>query len=178
MKNLFAHLPSKLPRELVEILALGESVRIERIVSLGHASPTGFWYDQDEAEWVLLLQGGARIEFDDGELELHPGDCLSIPAHQRHRVTWTTPDQPTVWLAVHYRPDDDGGRRNAVSSHTARDEASYICDACGEEIVVPLDLSQGSSQEYVEDCPVCCRPNLIHVEIDDDGHAQIWAEPS
>ena len=57
-----------------------------------------------------------------------------------------------------------------------QDEASYICDSCGEEIVIPLDLSAGESQEYVEDCPVCCRPNLIHVEIDPDGQAQVWAE--
>lgn len=56
------------------------------------------------------------------------------------------------------------------------DEASYICDACGEEIVVPLDLSAGESQEYVEDCPVCCHPNVIHVEIDARGKAQVWAE--
>lgn len=58
-----------------------------------------------------------------------------------------------------------------------RDEGSYVCDACGEEIVIPLDLSAGESQEYVEDCPVCCRPNLIHVEFDDDGSARVWAEP-
>jgi hypothetical protein len=57
------------------------------------------------------------------------------------------------------------------------DEASYICNACGEAIVVPFDLSQGTSQEYVEDCPICCRANVIHVEIDDDGDARIWAEP-
>ena len=56
------------------------------------------------------------------------------------------------------------------------DEASYICAACGEEIVVPVDLSQGTSQEYVEDCPVCCRANVIHVEFDDDGTATAWAE--
>lgn len=56
------------------------------------------------------------------------------------------------------------------------DEATYICSACGEEIVVPLDISQGSKQEYVEDCPVCCRANLIHVEFDEDGDAQVWAE--
>ena len=55
-------------------------------------------------------------------------------------------------------------------------EAAYICDACGEEIVVPLDPSQGSTQEYVEDCPVCCRPNVIHVEIDENGEARVWAE--
>ena len=56
-------------------------------------------------------------------------------------------------------------------------EASYICDACGEEIVIPLDPSAGASQEYVEDCPVCCRANVVHVEFDTDGEAQVWAEP-
>ena len=55
-------------------------------------------------------------------------------------------------------------------------EATYICDACGEEIVVPLDISGGENQEYVEDCPVCCRPNLIHVEIDGRGEVRVWAE--
>lgn len=55
-------------------------------------------------------------------------------------------------------------------------DASYICDACGEEIVVPVDLSAGNAQQYVEDCPVCCNPSLIHVEIDDEGQARVWAE--
>ncbi len=64
-------------------------------------------------------------------------------------------------------------RRNA----TSQEDASYICDACGEVIVIPLDLSEGTSQTYVEDCPVCCRANTIHVQIDDEGVAQIWAEP-
>ena len=57
-----------------------------------------------------------------------------------------------------------------------QDEASYTCDACGEEIVIPLDLSAGSTQEYVEDCPVCCRANVIHVELDEDGFVTAWAE--
>jgi DNA replicative helicase MCM subunit Mcm2 (Cdc46/Mcm family) len=57
-----------------------------------------------------------------------------------------------------------------------QDEATYVCEACGEEIVVPIDLSAGESQEYVEDCPVCCRPNLVHVEIDEDGRARVWGE--
>ncbi len=56
------------------------------------------------------------------------------------------------------------------------DEASYFCDACGEEIVVPIDVSAGESQQYVEDCPVCCRPNVIHVEVDPRGEARVWAE--
>ena len=56
------------------------------------------------------------------------------------------------------------------------DDATYICDACGEEIVVPIDLTQGTSQDYVEDCPVCCRANVIHVEVDEDGDVRVWAE--
>ena len=57
-----------------------------------------------------------------------------------------------------------------------QDEASYFCDSCGEEIVVPIDLAAGSEQTYVEDCPVCCRPMVIHIEIDDDGEATLWGE--
>ena len=60
--------------------------------------------------------------------------------------------------------------------HEMNDEATYVCGACGEEIVVPIDVSQGEQQEYVEDCPVCCRANVIHVEIDDDGEATVWSE--
>ena len=56
-----------------------------------------------------------------------------------------------------------------------QDEATYICDACGEEIVITLDLSAGDSQDYIEDCPVCCRPNLIHVDVDEDGQVRVWA---
>jgi hypothetical protein len=63
------------------------------------------------------------------------------------------------------------------SKSTSQEEASYICDACGEEIIIPLDLTEGSSQTYVEDCPVCCRANTIHVHIDHEGDAQVWAEP-
>ncbi|MFN8705133.1 MAG: CPXCG motif-containing cysteine-rich protein, partial [Planctomyces sp.] len=66
---------------------------------------------------------------------------------------------------------------SSSSKSTSQEEASYICDACGEEIVIPLDLTEGSSQTYVEDCPVCCRANTIHVQINNDGDAQVWAEP-
>jgi cupin 2 domain-containing protein len=100
--NLLADLPSHLPNELVQVLAAAHGVRIERIVSHGHASPPGFWYDQDEAEWVVVLKGAARLRFEDGTVEMRPGDHITIPAHRRHRVEWTTPDEPTVWLAVFY----------------------------------------------------------------------------
>jgi len=101
--NLFDGIPPDLPEELTQTL-LGESqFRIERIVSLGHASPEGFWYDQDGHEWVLLLQGAARLTIEgDGPVDLRPGSYVNIPAHRRHRVDWTEPGRPTVWLAIHY----------------------------------------------------------------------------
>ena len=104
MNNLLSHIPVALPDELLETLVDAESVRIERIVSHGHTSPEGFWYDQEQHEWVLLVKGAARLRFegDGSPIEMKPGDFVNIPAHKRHRVEWTTPDEPTVWLAVHY----------------------------------------------------------------------------
>lgn len=104
MPNILAAIPAQLPEELVEILLDSASVRIERIVSHGHTSPEGFWYDQDEGEWVVVLRGKAILRFEGGEgpLELGPGNYVNIPAHRRHRVDWTTTDEPTIWLAVHY----------------------------------------------------------------------------
>jgi cupin 2 domain-containing protein len=103
--NFFADLPTTLPEELVEVLAENLHVRIERIVSRGHASPEGFWYDQNEAEWVVVLKGEAKLLFEDDHepITMRPGDHVLIPAHRKHRVEWTTPDEPTVWLAVFYR---------------------------------------------------------------------------
>jgi len=102
--NIFTHIPSRLPEELVEIIQTGDRVRIERIVSRGHASPKGFWYDQDDHEWVLVLTGAATllIEGQPDPVRLRPGDYLNIPAHTRHRIENTDPKQETVWLAIHY----------------------------------------------------------------------------
>ncbi len=103
--NLFAGLPAKLAGEEIVALLSTPEIRIERIVSTGQASPPGHWYDQERAEWVILLRGAAAILFE-GEAEareLKPGDYLHIPAHARHRVAWTSREQPTIWLAVHYR---------------------------------------------------------------------------
>jgi cupin 2 domain-containing protein len=91
-----------LPDELITALLEMANVRIERIVSQGHASPADFWYDQGQSEWVVLLKGAARLRFEDAAVDMRPGDFLNIPAHKRHRVDWTTPDEPTIWLAVHY----------------------------------------------------------------------------
>lgn len=104
MNSLFADLPTALPEELVEILAESHHVRIERLVSTGHASPEGFWYDQDETEWVVVLKGEARLLFEGDEqaITMRPGDHLLIPSHRRHRVEWTTAEETTVWLAEFY----------------------------------------------------------------------------
>lgn len=102
MTNLFSDLPEQLPKELFQVLLSSGSVRIERIVSHGHTSPEGFWYDQDQHEWVIVLKGAATLRFEDRSLEMRPGDFVNIPAHQRHRVEWTTPGEPTIWLAIHY----------------------------------------------------------------------------
>ena len=102
--GLFDGVPDELPTELVATLLATSGVRVERIVSRGHASPPGFWYDQDEGEWVAVLSGAARLRFDDGEeVALGPGDHVDIPAHRRHRVEWTSGVEPTIWLAVFYR---------------------------------------------------------------------------
>ncbi len=102
--NLLSPLPVAKAAERFDALLTRPGLRIERIVSQGQASPPGFWYDQAEGEWVLLLAGAARLRFAD-ETEariLKPGDWLEIPPHRRHRVDWTDPAVPTVWLAIFY----------------------------------------------------------------------------
>jgi cupin 2 domain-containing protein len=104
-ENLFEGIPARLSEELFTAIHRASGVRIERIVSQGQSSPEGFWCDQDEHEWVVVIEGRAAVQFE-GEaeaIELQRGSYLNIPAHARHRVVWTDPDQKTVWLAIHYR---------------------------------------------------------------------------
>ena len=105
--NLFADIPSHLPAELFTTLLDASHVRIERIVSHGEVSPDGCWYDQPQHEWVVVLQGAARLQFEDRVIELRPGDFVHIPAHRKHRVAWTTTAEQTVWLAVHHGSDSE-----------------------------------------------------------------------
>jgi len=103
--NLFADLPPALSAEQLDVLLATPNLKIERIISHGQTSPEGFWYDQDDNEWVMVVAGAASILIE-GEAEprsLKAGDHLNIPAHTRHRVAWTDPSQPTIWLAVHYK---------------------------------------------------------------------------
>lgn len=103
--NLFAGLPrSTTGSEQFSELLARPGLRIERIVSTGHGSPPDFWYDQAEGEWVVVLEGEARLRFEDEAEARHlkAGDFVDIAPHRRHRVDWTAPDQPTVWLVVFY----------------------------------------------------------------------------
>ena len=100
--NVFVDPPQHLPDEFFTTLLDDAKLRIERIVSHGDASPEGFWYDQDQHEWVVALKGAARLRFEDEMVEMKLGDFVTIPAHKKHRVEWTTLDESTVWLAVHY----------------------------------------------------------------------------
>jgi cupin 2 domain-containing protein len=103
--SLFDDVPESFDEELFVTLAEGAGARVERIVSPpGHSTEPGFWYDQDRPEWVMVVRGGAAIEIA-GEpqlVKLGPGDHLVLPARMRHRVAWTSAEEPTVWLAVHY----------------------------------------------------------------------------
>jgi cupin 2 domain-containing protein len=103
-QNLFTAIPLALPDEFCEVLCRSDRVRVERIISQGHRSAEGFWYDQPTDEFVLLVSGRATLEFADAPepVTLQAGDWLVIKAHIRHRVSWTEPGQQTVWLAVHY----------------------------------------------------------------------------
>lgn len=106
--NLFADLPLEPEAaERLETLLTRPGLRIERIVSTGQASPAGFWYQQVDAEWVLLLSGEALLRFEDERAarRLRAGDWLYIEPQRRHRVDWTDPAAPTVWLAVHHDAD-------------------------------------------------------------------------
>jgi len=91
--------------EQFENLLLREHVKIERIVSNGHITPAGEWFDQCWDEWVLLLQGAATLAYENGgKLNMQTGDFVLIPAHTKHRVEWTQPESNTVWLAIHTKP--------------------------------------------------------------------------
>jgi cupin 2 domain-containing protein len=101
--NIYSDIPDRVPEEIFETLAESEKMRVKRIISDSHASPEGFWYDQDENEWVMVLKGSAGLKFEGEEmLVLNLGDWVDIPAHVRHRVEWTDPKEKTVWLAVFY----------------------------------------------------------------------------
>lgn len=109
LSRLLADLPPRGPDEHVAALYERPGLRLERIVSWGQITPEGEWYDQEQEEWVMVVSGAARLRIENQAVhDMRPGDSVLLPAHCRHRVEWTDPDQPTVWLALHYWPDGSG----------------------------------------------------------------------
>lgn len=104
--NLFSSLPVSPDAEVFEPLLSAPAFLLERIVSTGQATPPGEWLEQERDEWVMLASGSARLSFEgeESEVTLQPGDYVVIPAGCRHRVAWTDPARPTVWLALHVDP--------------------------------------------------------------------------
>jgi len=101
--NIFANIPLEIKEELFENIISNDKVKIERIISRGHTTTEFEWYDQESDEWVIVLKGEAILEFEDSdEKRLKEGDYLNIPAHTKHRVSWTKENEDTVWLAIHY----------------------------------------------------------------------------
>ncbi|WP_321777455.1 cupin domain-containing protein [Sulfurimonas sp.] len=101
--NIFASIPTEIKEETFEEILSKDGVKIERIISDGHVTPDGKWYEQEDDEWVMLIQGEAILEFENSkEVKLFAGDYINIPALTKHRVSWTKPNFKTIWLAVHY----------------------------------------------------------------------------
>ena len=103
-QNIFSKIPFDLPEEAFEEIIRNNSFKLERIISKGHATPKGEWYDQNKNEWVILLKGsaGLLIEGEKQVMTLKPGDYICLPAHVRHRVEWTDSAEETIWLALHF----------------------------------------------------------------------------
>ena len=104
IKNIFSGIQKQAPDEILETVLLTHQFKIERIISRGHATAEGEWYDQDKNEWVLVIKGNAGLLFegDNEAVIMKTGDYINIPAHQKHRVEWTDPKEETIWLAIHY----------------------------------------------------------------------------
>ena len=104
IRNIFSGIQKQLPDEILETIIQTHQFKIERIISRGHATAEGEWYDQDKNEWVLVLKGNAGLLFegDNETVIMKTGDYINIPAHQKHRVEWTDPEEETIWLAIHY----------------------------------------------------------------------------
>ena len=104
IKNIFSNIPASLPHELLEDIISTENFRIERIISRGHTTPKGKWYDQDKNEFVLVLKGNSELRFEKNNelIKMKGGDYINIPAHVRHRVEKTDSGEETIWLTVFY----------------------------------------------------------------------------
>ncbi len=100
--NIFENIPTDLSEEVFEKILSTSDFTLERIISHGHTSPKEGWYIQKKSEWVIVLEGEAILSFQDKDIRLKKGEYINIPAGTKHKVSWTKPDSPTIWLALHY----------------------------------------------------------------------------
>ena len=100
--NIFEQIIVDKKEEIFFFFFKNETIKIEKIVSNGQTSPENFWYEQEKSEFILLLEGFAILEFENREVELKKGDCLNIEAMEKHRVKFTSLNEPTIWFAVFY----------------------------------------------------------------------------
>lgn len=109
VNNILNNIPKIVPDEIFETLFSKDTVNVERIISQGQCSAENDWYDQVQDEWVILLEGHAKLQFQNDltVVDLKSGDYLLIPAHTKHRVHWTDPDIKTIWLAIHIYPSEN-----------------------------------------------------------------------
>ena len=105
VSNIYSDIPDNLTHEVFEEILRNDSLKLECIISKGHETPKDQWYDQDKDEWVILLKGSAGLVIEgEGEIVvLKPGDYVHLPAHLKHRVEWTDPEQETIWVALTYQ---------------------------------------------------------------------------
>lgn len=100
LKNIFAGVAEVGEEESFNTLVKSPNCRVERIVASGHDSPKGMWYDQENDEFILLLQGEATMEFEDGMVEMKAGDYLHIPKNCKHRLDKSSVSPACVFLCV------------------------------------------------------------------------------
>jgi hypothetical protein len=167
--------------------ALAMNLRAEEVPMVLLCPAWKRWGDVTSVQRSTVIMHSRKddvIPFEDSLQLVHnsrmPLDSI-IETGTDHRLADEASLAAMLWACqiLHSRtplPWSDQGDDVRGEGPSSSDEGSYICDACGEEIVVPLDLSEGNHQRYVEDCPVCCRANVIHVDVDEDGRASVWAE--
>lgn len=102
--NIFKQIPKDLSEEIFEDIIKTDNLKIERIISYGQTSPKSGWYESELNEWVILLKGQAVLSFQNSDdVKLNAGDYINITAFTKHKVSWTLPNEETLWLAIYYK---------------------------------------------------------------------------
>jgi predicted metal-dependent hydrolase len=170
--NLFTD-PSVCSRnEFFETIVAAAGVRLERIVSQGHATPPGEWLTQEANEWVLLLSGSAKLIVSEpaSEITLEPGDHIMLPAGCRHRVEWTDPSRKTVWLALHFPAQKPPGIKDVKVIRTRRRSRTASARMVKDTLYVrvPHRISDDDLQSIIKDFSDKIEKKLLKKQLNTD----------